>query len=141
MESIIQSISQKLNIPEATVRSGLQVLLTFINDHSKGTQIEPLLEKIPGLQMILNTKTAIPEGSSGLLGGLLGSAGSLLGGQAGDLAKVTGQMQQAGIDLTKLAPFVECFVEEAKKTLGPEVINQIIDQIPALRALDKSHQP
>lgn len=138
MEEIIRSISQKLNIPETSVRSGLQVLLTFLKDKSKGTQLEPFLEKIPGAQALLNTKVETPEGNSGFLGGILGSAGSMIGGQAGDIAKVTAGLQQSGIDLTKIAPFVETFVEQARETLGPDVMNQIFEQIPALKALDKS---
>jgi hypothetical protein len=138
MEKIIQSISQKLNIPESSVRSGLQVLLQFIRDKSKGTQIEPLLEKIPGAQMLLNTPMEAPAGSPGLLGGLLGSAGSMFGGQAGDIAKVTGRLQEAGIDMTKIMPFVETFVDQARDALGPDVMKQIYEQIPALKTLDKS---
>jgi len=140
METIIQSLSQKLNIPESAVRSGLQVLLTFIRDKSKGTQLETLFDQIPGMQALLNSKTELPEGGSGTLSGLLGSAGALFGGQAGDIAKVTGDLQNAGIDLTKIAPFVGTFIEQAKTTLGPDVVNQIFEQIPALKALDKSEQ-
>jgi len=140
MEAIIQAISQKLNMPESAVRSGLQVLLRFIQEKSKGTQLERLLDQIPGMQALLSSKTELPEGGSGTLSGLLGSAAGLFGGQAGDLAKITGQLQEAGIDLTKIAPFVATFVEQAKTTLGPDVTNKLFEQIPALRTLDSSEK-
>lgn len=135
MEQLIQSIATKLNLPESTVRSGVQVLLKFIQDRSRGTQLGAILEKIPGAQTLLNTPVEQVDGNPGLLSGLLGTAGSFLGGQSGDIAKVAASLQESGIDLTKAVPFVQTFIAEAKQRVGPEVVEQILAQIPALRNL------
>jgi hypothetical protein len=135
MEQLIQSIATKLNLPESSVRSGVQVLLKFLSEKSHGTQLGEIISKIPGAQTLLNTPVEKAEGSPGLLGGLFGTAGSFLGGQSGDIAKVAASLQQSGIDFSKAIPFVQTFIAEAKQRVGPEVVDQILAQIPALKNL------
>ncbi len=138
MEAFIQSLSAKLNIPESSARSALQVVLKFLSDKTKGTELEPLIDRVPGARMLLETKVETPEGSPGALGGLLGTMGGMFAGQAGDLMRVTSQLQQAGVDTAKIVPFVETFLTEARQTFGDDVVEKLLQRIPALRTLDKS---
>ncbi len=137
MEQIIQSISQKLGLPEAVVRSGVTVLLNLLKDKTKGTQYEAFISMIPGAQTVANSPMPEPKAGGGLLGGLLGAAGSLLGGQAGELAKAASSLQSAGIEPEKVAPFVETFFQEAKTQAGPEKVDELLASLPGLQDILK----
>lgn len=134
MDQIIQSLSAKLNLPEAVVRSGLGILLNFIKQRASGTQFEHFVALLPGATGLMSSSTA-GGSSGGLLGGLLQKAGGLLGGNLGDVTEALGAMQQAGVPLEKAGPLAGEFFEQAKQTVGPETVEGLLSQIPALKSL------
>ncbi len=139
MDEVIKAISVKFGLPEATVRSGVRILLNAIKQKAGGTDFEKFIVLIPGAQQIM-AEAAAPsqESASGLLGGLLGSAGGLLGGQAGEAAKVMGALQSAGISTDKAIPFAKEFLQEAQKAVGPEVTASLLERLPMLKGLINS---
>lgn len=136
MDEIIKAISQKVNLPESVVRQGVGIVLNFVKQRSVGTQFEQLMKMIPGAGELV--AGAAPEGSSepgGLLGGLLGKAGGLLGGDLGAAAGALGALQGAGIPVEKAGPLASEFFEQAKTVAGPEAVNALLEQLPALKSL------
>lgn len=139
MEQIIKSLSAKFNLPESSVRSGIGILLRLIKEKSEGTQFAALLARIPGAEAAMKAPPAEAGTGGGLFGGLMAKAGGLLGGDlGGDLggtAEAVGALQKAGIPLDKAVPLAGEFLEQAKGLAGPEVIDGLLEQIPALKAL------
>ena len=134
MEKILQSISTKLNLPESTVRSGVGILLNFLKQKAPGTPFANFLSAIPGAEAFLTSapKPKVDAGS-GLLGGLLGKAGGLLGGDAVGVAGALSALQQAGIPMDKAAPLAGEFIQQAETVAGPEVVNALLAEVPVLR--------
>lgn len=142
MDEFIQSISKRLDISEAKVRDAVAVMIQFFRENGKGTEIEALIDQIPGARMLAETDVRVPEGGSGLFGGLLARAGGLLGPQTGAIAEVAGRLESVGIDLRKAIPFVQTFVDEARSEFGPGVVAEFLDKVPALRTiLDPDKKP
>ncbi|MFV0336689.1 MAG: DUF2780 domain-containing protein [Chthoniobacterales bacterium] len=140
MEAIIQAISQRLGLSETIVRSGVGILLRFIKDKAEGSQVETLLNLLPGASGLMSQEAGGESGESGgggLMGSILGSAGGLLGGNLGDAAEALGAMQKAGIPLDKVGPFANEFMKQAEGVAGGDAVQNIIDQIPALKGLLK----
>lgn len=136
MEQIIKSLSAKFNLPESTVRSGIGIVLRFLKEKSDGTRFATLLDRIPGAEDAMKTPPAEEgSGDGGLLGGLMAKAGGLLGGDLGGAAAAMGALQKAGIPLDKAEPMAGEFLEQAKALAGPEVIDGLLEQIPALKSL------
>jgi len=135
MDQIIHAIAQKLNLPEAIVRQGVTVVLNFLKEQSKGTQFEAFLNMIPGAPAVAAAPLPTGGGGGGLLGGLVAAAGSMLGGQTGEIAKAVSGLQSAGLTADQVAPFVQSFFEETKQHVGPEEIEKILTGIPALQSL------
>lgn len=135
MEQIIKALSEKLNLPEAAVRSGVGAILRFIKERAAGTEFEKLLAMIPDAAGALEAAPAGSGGAGGLLGGLLGKAGGLLGGNVGDTAEVLGALQQAGVPLDKIGPLATGFLDQAREIAGADVVDGIIDKTPALQAV------
>lgn len=134
MNEIIQFLSEKLALPEATVRSAVAVLLNLLKEKTSGTEFEKFASLIPGSQeLIFQVPQAAAEASGGL-GGLLG----MLGGQAADLAKASSALQGAGVPADKILPLAKEFFEKAQEVVGPEVIGEMSKNFPVLKTLLKS---
>lgn len=136
MNQIITLLSQKLGLPEETVKSGLATILRLLKEKASGSDFEKLIDLIPGAADLLAT-TPAPAASdaSGLLGGILGAAGGLLGGQAGDAAKALSAFQAAGVPVDKIAPLARGFFEQLQTSGGGELTEKLMETIPALKAM------
>jgi predicted lipid-binding transport protein (Tim44 family) len=165
METIISHLSERLGLPEATIRSGLGVLLRFLREKAEPGQFDAVVGMVPGMKELLamepvaaapvDASAAAPEspaGGGGLLGSLLGGGLSGLGGLAGlsklgglgelgklvgsgDLGGVLSGLQNAGIPAQQAIPLARAFVEEVRKEAGPEGVEKLLSAVPALKAL------
>jgi hypothetical protein len=135
MDQIIKSLSQSLNLPEAAVRSGVGLILNFVKQKAAGTQFDTLIGLLPGAAELMAAAPAEGNGGGGALGGLLAAAGGLLGGNLGGAAEVVGALQGAGVPLDKAGPLASGFFEQAKSVAGPDAVDAVIKQIPALASL------
>lgn len=128
MDEIIKALSQKLNLPEESIRSGIATILRFLKERAAGTEFEKFVSAIPGADNLAASAAAAPSGgASGLLGGLLGNMGGL--------AEAAAALQKAGIPIDKAAPLASGFLDEARSVVGPEKVDALLAQVPALKAL------
>ena len=138
MDQIIKSLSQSLGLPEGAIRAGLGVLLNMVKQKtaaSGNAQFGALIGLLPGASELMAAAPGAPAQSSGGLGGLLSAAGNLLGGNLGDAAQAVSALQGAGIPLDKAAPLASGFFEQAKSVAGPEAVDAVLSQLPALGSL------
>jgi hypothetical protein len=130
VDEIIKLVSERLGVSEAVARDAIKVLLEFVRKRAAGTRLEKLLMEIPGVSSLLGqTSSSAGRGLSGL--------GSLVGGPVGDAAKAFFDLQSAGLKSDQIGPFVRTFVEKAREVIGPETVEEILKQIPALSSLVK----
>lgn len=135
MDQIITALSQKLNLPEATVRSGVGILLNFIRQKAGGPQFDALVGLLPGASELMSAVPAAEAGGGGLLGGLLSQAGGLLGKDLSGAAEAAGALQGAGIPLDKAGPLASGFFDQAKGVAGDDAVNAVLKNLPALASL------
>jgi hypothetical protein len=135
MDQIIQSLAQRLNLPESTIRSALGVLLRYLKSHVGEERFQELQKSIPGLAGVTSSAPESESSPGGdLLGGLLQKAGTMFGGEQGGAAELLGSLQKAGLPLQKAAPFASGFLEEARGAVGSETVDKILDSVPGLKA-------
>ncbi len=134
MNQIITLLSQKLGLPEETVKSGLATILHLLKEKTAGSDFEKLIALIPGAADLLAGAPA-PSGDAGLLGGILGAAGGLLGGQAADAAKALSAFQAAGIPVDKIAPLARGFFDQIQAAGGGDLTDKLMKSIPALKTM------
>ena len=139
MDQIVKSLSQSLGLPEGAIRAGLGVLLNMVKQKlatSGNTQFSVLIGLLPGASELMASAPGAPAQSSGAgLSGLLSAAGSLLGGNLGEAAQAVSALQGAGIPMDKAAPLASGFFEQAKSVAGPEAVDAVLSQLPALGSL------
>lgn len=142
MDEILQSLSAKLGLPEANIRSAVHSLLDFLHTKVDDVQFEQFLAMVPGAKEFMASAPPAPAGGSqggGFLAGLLGAAGGIMGSQGADLAKVLDALQRAGIPTEKIAPLAQEFITKAKEVAGPETVDSILQKFPLLRSLTEGH--
>jgi len=136
MNQIITLLSQKLGLPEETVKSGLATILRLLKEKTTGSDFEKLIALIPGAADLLASAPApASSDASGLLSGILGAAGGLLGGQAADAAKALSAFQAAGVPVDKIAPLARGFFDQIQASGGAELTDKLMESIPALKAM------
>ncbi len=135
MDQIITALSQNLNLPEPTVRTGVGILLNFIRQKAGGPQFDALVGLLPGASELMSAAPAAEAGGGGLLGGLLSQAGGLLGKDLSGAAEAAGALQGAGIPLDKAGPLASGFFDQAKTVAGDDAVNAVLKNLPALASL------
>lgn len=134
MNQIIQFLSQQLNLPESVVRDAAGALLNFIKQKATGTQFESFIGLLPGASELMASSAGTEaSGGGGLLGGLIGAVSGLIGGHGAEAAQAISALEQAGVPADKTLPFAKGFFEQAKQIVGPDAINQLAANVPALQ--------
>jgi hypothetical protein len=131
LDQIVEVISRRLSLSESVVRETIKVLLEFARRRLTGTKLEAILAEIPGVSALLaEIPNVTPPRSEGVF--------SIFGDTLGDVAKVFSGLQAAGLQSGQIAPFVQAFMEKAREIVGPETVEELLNQIPMLKSLVKS---
>ena len=131
MDEIIKVVSQRLGVSESVAREAIKVLLEFARKRTAGTKLEKLLMEMPGVTSLLGrTKSAQAVRSP--------EVGALVAGSIADVAKAFFDLRSVGLRSSQIRPFIQTFLEKAREIAGPETIEEILRQIPALKAFLKS---
>ena len=133
MQEIIELVGAKLGVSETVARDGIKILLKFAQKQIPEADFAKLMEKLPGATDLLAEATTPGAAPSGLFGSLSG----LLGGQAGAAAQALSELQAAGIEPSRIAPFMQTFVDKAREVAGPEGVDVIVKNIPILKGFLK----
>ena len=134
MNDTIKLLSEKLALPESTIRNAIGVLLNLLREKTPAVEFEKFVALVPGAAELVSQVPLAASGATGGLGGLLG----MLGGQAADIAKATAALQQAGVPTDKIIPLATEFFAKAREAAGPEVIDDLSRSFPILKTLLKS---
>ena len=87
--------------------------------------------EMPGVTSLLGRATSAEAGRSP-------EVGALVAGSIADVAKAFFDLRSAGLRSSQIRPFIQTFLEKAREIAGPETIEEILRQVPALKAFLKS---
>ena len=137
MNALIGQLAQQFGLGEGQAEAGAGAVLKFLQSQAGGAEVQEVIAKVPGAEAWMAKAEALPqEGGGG--GGLLGQAAGLLGsmgGGAGGLGQVLSQLQSAGLSADSAAQFVPALIEKLRGEAGSDLINTVIEQVPALKSL------
>lgn len=134
MNEFITIAAQQLGLSEAVSTQAAGGLIKNIQQHVPAADFTQLAAKVPGLTDLV-AKSATATGGGGGLGGMLGSAGSLLGGKLGSLAGLAGTLQSTGLGADKIGPFAGMLVNYLKGKAGGDLVSKILAHVPDLKKL------
>jgi hypothetical protein len=131
LDEMIKVVSERLGVTESVARQAIKVLLEFACKRAAGTKLEKLLMEIPGVTSLLGKTTPGEAGRYSEVGGLVAAS-------IADVARAFFDLRSAGLRSSQIRPFVQTFLEKAREIAGPETIEEILRQVPALKAFLKS---
>ncbi len=131
MEDFIKSVASQLGIDESTSRSATSGILGLIKEKLGESDFSEIIGKLPGAEALASQSAAsAPQQAGGGLGGLLGKAASMLGGEgAGNIASM---LAKSGLSLDKAGSFVSMFLDFVKEKLGDDLFNKLKAALPDL---------
>jgi hypothetical protein len=107
-------------------------LLNFLKNQGGGNEAQSLIAKLPGAEDVIQSTGSSSE-SSGTLGGggMMGGLTSAMGQSGGALAALRG----SGLSASQAGPFVKMLVDYARQKAGPEIVERVVDKVPAIKAM------
>ncbi len=135
MEALITTIAEKLSLDASTVRKAVGTILQVLGENVSGDAVDRLVAAMPGASELV-AEAASEAGTGGTAGGgLMGALGGLMGGgnDGGAIGSLIGRMSSLGIDIGATRTIAVDLVEHAKKTAGPELVDEVMESVPALK--------
>lgn len=133
MQDFIELAQKRLGISAEDSRGGTAALLGVLKDKLPAADFRGLADKIPGLADVAKERSA--EAGGGLLGGLMSTAGSLLGGGGGQSLDLAGKLAGSGLSLDKVGSFAGLFADFIKDKAGAGMLAKVLGQFPELKKL------
>lgn len=125
MHDLIARIAAKAGISEAIAQQGVAIILSFLAKEGPDSQVGKLLDAIPGARAMVETRNENDSDSGGgLLGGLLGSAGGMMG--------AFGELKGLGLEMGEVQTVAKETLDYSKEQAGEETVDEIISSIPGL---------
>ena len=132
----ISSASRDLGEPEQTTRAATGVLLDVIRQHANSSDVQTLLNAIPGASSLSGPVVQRSQGS-GLLGGMLSSAASKFGfgSSVGSALNVLGDLKSTGFSTHNIGNLVSMFMGFVRSNTNDDLAQRLLRDIPHLGGL------
>lgn len=122
MDELIARITSNVGVDDATARSAVRVILSFLYQQGDREQVTALAGHIPGAADYLE---ATEDDSASTLGGL----GGLMGGGA---MAVLGKLQALGLGMGQIQGVTKETVGFAREKAGDDIVDAVVGSIPGL---------
>ncbi len=136
MEELIQRIVTSVGIDEGLAKTAVGIILNMFQKEGDAGAVASLMNAMPGAGDLASAAaSATSDGDSGGgLGGLMGAAASMLGGDSPVMGMV-GDLTGAGLSIDQAKGVGNELMEFATEKAGGDVIAQIAGSIPGLDQL------
>lgn len=120
MEELVQRIVADVGIDEATARTAVGMILSFLHREGDTAKVEQLAERIPGAEEYIRGDAGGDE--AGGLGGMMG----------GGAMAVLGKLQALGLGMGQIQGVTQETVGFARERAGRDLVDDIVGSIPGL---------
>lgn len=138
IETLVNQVASRLGLGAEQSGQAVGAFLALMKSFGDGDAVGNLLKMIPGAEALSDANASVVEndGGGGLLsGGLAGMAGSLLGGQAGDLMKAVGALKSVGLDADQGKDLAETTLKFFNDNAKGPALDAALDSLPWLKNL------
>jgi hypothetical protein len=130
MDELIKQIATKFGIPESVAQQAVGMLMSFLKKEGSSELFGQIAAAIPGANQAAD-QAPEPQEAAGLLGKVAG----MLGGTTGKGAALASALTNTGLNSDQLAGFGEVVINFIKEKAGPQVVDQLLSQVPMLKSL------
>ena len=118
MDELIARLVANVGVDRATAEKAVGIILDFLSKEGPPDKVQTLIDKMPGVQALLQAEQA-----SGSGGGMF-SMGGIMG--AGT------RMMSAGLSMGQVQSVTKEVIAFSREKVGEEAIGEIVDAIPGL---------
>ena len=136
MEELIQRIVTSVGIPESLAKTAVGIILNMFQKEGDAGAVASLMNAMPGAGDLASAAaSATSDGDSGGgLGGLMGAAASMLGGDSPVMGMV-GDLTGAGLSIDQAKGVGSELMNFATEKAGSDVVAEVAGSIPGLDQL------
>ena len=141
MDELIKQLTGKFGVDASTATNLTAKTMEVVKENVGSELFSKISAAVPGLGDMLagdaEGAPSKPASSGGLMGMVTGLATSFLGKKAGSGLELGNILANAGISSDKLGGFLETIVEFIREKAGNEIVEQVLEKVPMLKALMK----
>jgi hypothetical protein len=115
MDELIPRLVANVGVDRATAEKAVGIILDFLSKEGPPDKVQTLIDKMPGVQALLQAEQA--SGSGGGMGGIMG-AGT--------------RMMSAGLSMGQVQSVTKEVIAFSREKVGEEAIGEIVGAIPGL---------
>lgn len=135
MQELITRLASQLGIDPAIAQKAVGIILGFLQQAGPEDKVNQLMDQLPGAREAL---AAAPEdaedaGAGGIGSSITGALASVTGGDDGIMGSLS-KLQGLGLDMGQAKSVAEETMNFAKEKADGDLVEQIKDSIPALKA-------
>jgi len=132
-DGLLGMLTNQLGVTEQQASGGIGALMGVAKQNLPGSDYTQLLGGAPDLSTLAGAAAPVAASGSGGLGGLFGSAGSLLGGQnqsLGQLAQITQSFSQLGLSPDMVGKFAKVALDYVQGSGGTALMKLLAGALP-----------
>lgn len=138
MNDLIAELTKSLGIDEDAATKATGAAMALLRENVGEDLFGKIGQAVPDAASMADQAQQAPAAEpqeGGLLGALAGMASSALGGKAGSGLELSAALGESGLPLDKIGPFLNTLIGFLKQYLGEDVVAQILDKFPMLKAI------
>lgn len=137
INQLVSLVSERLGVPTGVAEQAVGVVLGLLKDKANGqAALGRLFDAVPGAEALADQFPAeAPASGGGLMGGLLGKAADLMGGNAGDMADAFAAFQKTGLSMDQAQEMLPVAKDFMTEQVGEETVGELMDLVPVLKNL------
>jgi hypothetical protein len=124
---LVGLLTSQLGVTESQARGGSGAILGHAKQNMAPSDWGRVAEAVPGIGGLLSAAPAVGSASTsgGAMGGLMGQAGSMLGGSLGSLSALAPAFESLGLSPDMIGQFVPVILDYVSSTGGQEVMGML----------------
>jgi len=116
MDELIGRLVANVGVDRATAEKAVGIILDFLVKEAPTDKVQPLIDKLPGAQALIDAQQA-ESGGMFAMGGLMGAGTKLMG---------------AGLSMGQVQGVTKEVIAFAREKIGDDAIGEIVGAIPGL---------
>jgi hypothetical protein len=118
MDELIARLAANVGIDKATAEKSVGIILDFLVKEGPPDKVQPIVDKLPGAQTLIESQQASDTGGGMFaMGGLMGAGTKLMG---------------AGLSMGQVQAVTKEVIAYAREKAGEDEIGEIVGAIPGL---------
>jgi hypothetical protein len=118
MDELILRLVANVGIDKPTAEKSVGIILDFLVKEGPPEKVQPLIDKLPGAQTLIDAQQAKDTGGGMFaMGGLMGAGTKLMG---------------AGLSMGQVQSVTKEIIAYAREKIGEDAIGEIVGAIPGL---------